>query len=325
MKKHKVYLPKLLLALGLISSTVFLIPTLITAFSDEPLWVTVGFFLFSLLGASLIIAFFNCRISYDENEFSARSFFGIKRSFTYEQVTAIKENTRDTYIYIGKRRVMIDEISIGGSEFVTFVKSKYRKLHNGKALPAIPKNKQDIFNGNVNDTAGFVAGYIIMGVFILAFAVFCVWHIYFSSNANTVEQQLTFKHYATDGDDVILYSSDSQLYKIRFTDNQFNKNSVKSICDGKTTVTAYSKKITPDDEDDYYSVKAIFVEDTCILSFEETERLHIQEYKPLVFVPLVMAAVWGTFVVLSIMTGRNPKKFSKRFVKLFFKDGYIKY
>ena len=325
MKKHKVYLPKLLLALGLVSSTVFLVPTLITAFSYEPLWVTVGFSLFSLLGASLIIAFINCRISYDENGFSAKNFFGIRKSFTYEQVTAIKENMRETYIYIGKRRVMIDEISIGGSEFVTFVKNKYRKLHKGQPLPKIPKNKHDIFNGNVNDTAGFVAGYIIMGVFILAFAVFCVWHVYFSSNANTVEQQLTFIHYAIDDNDVILYPTDGQLYKIRFTDNQFNKDAVKSVCDGKTPVTVYSKKVTPDDEDDYFSVKAIFVEDTCILSFEETERLHIQEYKPLVFVPLVMAAVWGPFVVLSIMTGRNPKKFSKRIVKLFFKDGYVKY
>ena len=38
-----------------------------------------------------------------------------------------------------------------------------------------------------------------------------------------------------------------------------------------------------------------------------------------------LCLVWGAFVVCSIIEGRNPRKFSKRFVRLFFKDGYIKY
>lgn len=61
----KVYLPKFLAILGAIASAIFLIPAIITAFSDEPLWVPILFLLLSSLGATLIIAFVNCRITYD--------------------------------------------------------------------------------------------------------------------------------------------------------------------------------------------------------------------------------------------------------------------
>ncbi|MBP3333641.1 MAG: hypothetical protein J6M35_06295, partial [Clostridia bacterium] len=87
-EKEKVYLPKFFVILGLITSTIFLIPTLITAFLDEPIWVPILFLAFSLLGASFIIAFVNCRVSYDEDGFVAKNFFGVKRKFTYDQVTA---------------------------------------------------------------------------------------------------------------------------------------------------------------------------------------------------------------------------------------------
>ena len=43
----KVYLPKFLAILGAIATAILFIPTVITAFSDEPLWVPILFLLFS--------------------------------------------------------------------------------------------------------------------------------------------------------------------------------------------------------------------------------------------------------------------------------------
>ena len=128
--------------------------------------------LFSLLGAGFIIAFINCRISYDEDGFVARNFFGAKRRFTYDQLTAIKENMREAYLYNGERKVLIDELSVGGRDFITYAKKRYRTIHNGQALPKIKKSKRDIFNGNVEDAAGFIFAYILMSVLILAIAIF---------------------------------------------------------------------------------------------------------------------------------------------------------
>ena len=108
---EEVHLPNFFLILGLICSVIFLIPTIITAFLAEPIWIPIIFFTLSLIGSCFIIAFANCRVYYDEDGFVAKNFFGIKRKFTYDQVTAIKENMHEDYIYIGKSKVMIDEIS----------------------------------------------------------------------------------------------------------------------------------------------------------------------------------------------------------------------
>ena len=134
-EKGKVHLPKFFMILGAISSIAFLIPVFITIFLAEPIWVPIVFLIVSLIGAIFIIAFFNCRISYDEKGFIYKNFFGIKRNFTYDQITAIKEGVEESYIYIGKNRVMVTGLSVGEVEFINFVKEKYKALHNGQNIP----------------------------------------------------------------------------------------------------------------------------------------------------------------------------------------------
>ncbi len=326
-EKGKVYLPKFFAVLGFIIVSVFLIPTLITAFSDEPVWVPILYFVFTLLGATLIIAFINSEISYDEDGFVAKNFFGMKRKFTYDQITAIKENMHGDYIYIGKRKVMIDEFSVGGIDFIAFVNKKYRKLHNGQNLPKIRKTKHDLFNGNIDDAAGFIAAYILIGVAAAAFLSFTVWYVYFtpSSVENTTKRQVTFSSCAVQEDELILKSNDNTTYIIQFIDEGLSVENFESICNGTTVVTTYSNVVKPEDTDDFYSVKAILYNDNYLLSFEETNRYHQQEYFPLVILAGALDLIWITYVVASIVVGRNPKKYNRKIIKLFFRDGYVKY
>ena len=325
-EKGKVHLPKFFAIFGAITSAILLVPAIITAFSDEDIWVPVLFLAFSLLGATLIIAFVNCRIAYDEDGFVAKTFFGIKRKVSYDQVTAIKENMHETYIYIGKRRVMVDEFSVGGKEFINLVKKKYRTLHSGQSLPKITKTKNDIFNGHVKDVTGFYVAYGLVSVLLVGAIVFLVCFIFIPKNVNnTVEQTVTFISCDVKEDEVILTSADDNIYKIQYAAEQININGIKSICNGKSKVTTYSKEVTPDDEEDFYLIKAIKYNDSYLLSFEEESQLYIQESWPIVALFLFMFLIWVAFIVASIVVGRNPQKFSKKVVKMFFKDGYINY
>ena len=86
-----------------------------------------------------------------------------------------------------------------------------------------------------------------------------------------------------------------------------------------------SSQITPDDEEDFYSIKAIKYNDRYLLSFEEENQLYRQESWPIVALFLFVLLIWVAFIVASIVVGRNPQKFSKKVVKMFFKDGYINY
>jgi hypothetical protein len=157
--------------------------------------------------------------------------------------------------------------------------------------------------------------------------IFIVVFTYFSpSNVNnTIEQSVSFISCKANQEEVVLTSADKYIYVIRFVDEKFNSRDIQVICDGETVVTAYSTEVTPDDADDYYSVKAIVHNGRYLLSFEETNRFHSQEYWPLIILALGMLLFWGAYVAGSIIVGRNPRRFNKRFVRFFFKDGYIKY
>ena len=45
----------------------------------------------------------------------------------------------------------------------------------------------------------------------------------------------------------------------------------------------------------------------------------------MILLPIAFAVIWGVLVVGSIIVGRDPKKYGKRIVRLFFKDGYVRY
>lgn len=326
-EEGNVCLPRSFAVLGAVASAVFLIPAFITAFSDQAdLWVPILFLLLASLGAVAVIAFVNCRISYDEDGFVSRNFFGIKRTVTYEQVTAIRENKNETFLYIGKRRILVDRIAVGGYEFIKLVKKKYRTLHGGQYLPRVTKVKGDIFKGNIHDPGSFLFVYILVAVVMIGVLIFTVCHTYFSPSTanNTEEHGVSFVSCESGDGELILTPAKGRLYKIRFIEEPFDAEKIRALCDGEQTVTVYCEEITPDDEEAYYSVKAILQDGVYLLTFEQTNQWHRDEYGLLVVFAAGLCLLWGLFVAASIVVGRNPKKFSKRVIRAFFKNEYVR-
>ena len=323
-KAGKVFLPRTFAVLGVIGTAVFLIPAVIATFSDEPLWLSIILLLFSLFCSSLIIAYINCRITYDDQGFVAKSFFGIKRAFTYDQITGIKENKHETFLYMGKRKVMVDAFGLGGKAFLSLAKKKYRTMHDGKNIPNALKG-WDIFNGNVESPVGFIVIYLLITVVLVAVLVptivfgFCLPH----TEDNTTAHSVCFEEgYISNGD--IVLQADGRLYKILFVDSHTPADAIWAICDGETVVTAYCTDANAAEEDGFFRVHAIVDNNTCVLSFEETERLHRENYTLGVVVIGGLLLVWIFFAVCTVMIGRNPQKFSKRVRRIFFKPGYLK-
>ena len=322
-KKGKVYLPKFFIIFGSICSVIFLIPTFICAFSDEPLWITIGFLLFSMLPASLIVAFINCRISYDEDGFTAKNFFGIKRHFTYDQITGIKENMHETYLYMGKHRIMIDEFAEGGWEFIVFAHWKHRKLHHNRLIPKI-QNSKDIFNGNIESPGEFIFGFILMGIVGISVLIFTICFTFLPNSPNTsTEHQVVFQSFHTENNQLILQTTDGQIYKIKSAD-KLQKESITFVCDGKTTVTVYAKQYNSEENGVYHSVQALTSNGEDILTFEETSRLKRQENYPIFILGLIILSPLLAVILGTIIVGRNPIKYSPKTIKMFFKPEYVK-
>ncbi len=325
-KKRIVHLSEFLLIIGIIGTLPFLILSVILLFSDELRVFSIVFFIFSLLGGSMIIGFINCRIYYDDDGFTHKNFFGIKRKYTYDRVTAIKENLHEKILYVGKRRVMIDEFAVGGREFITLVKKKYHTMHDRKSLPRIYKSKFDIFNGNINDSTGIIFAYIFVSVCLVGLVAFVLYLTLVPINilSEISEEQVNFISCEAMRDEVVLKSEDNQIYKIRFTDGTFDTQAVEAVCNGEKNVTVYSEYIHSKYEESFNSIMAIEYNGNYVLSFDDTKELHIQEYWVLNIIMGLILLSWIWFVVMSIMVGRNPKKFKKRFVNLFFKDEQVR-
>lgn len=124
----KVQLPKLYAIFGATAFVSCQIASLLSAYLGEPIWFCVLIFLLSAIGVAIMIAYINCRITYDEEGFVSKTFWGRKRAFTYEQVTAVKEDSHLKIIYLGEKRIMIDGFAIGGPEFIELVKKRCQTI-----------------------------------------------------------------------------------------------------------------------------------------------------------------------------------------------------
>ena len=324
-EKGKVCLPIALAIVGVICSAAFLIPTFICAFSDESKETAPVFLVLSMLCASLIVAYINCRIYYDEEGFTAKNFFGIKRRFSYDQITGIKGNMHETYLYMGKRRIMIDDFGVGGLDFIWFANKKYRKLHKKPIPEQITK---DIFNGNIRSPGEFLFVFISIGAICIALLIFTVY-ICLSSQPSTpndtVKQQVVFQSCQKNFGNWILTTTDDQRYQILNTDATFDSEQIKAICDGKTVLTAYSNSVSPRYGQFYYSIQALVHDGEYILTFEETHQFEKHGDLILIFFVLGINLIWGIFVTSAIIVGRNTTKFNPKIVEIFFKSGVIKY
>ena len=312
--------------LGLVCATLFLIPTLITAFSDESIWIPLIFFAFSSLGLFLFFIYLNCRITYDDNGFTVKNLFGVKKSYTYDEITNLREDMSEDVLFVGGRKISVERISVGGFEFIAFAKKKYKQLHSGQGIPKAKRSKLDLFNGNIRDAESFLLVYVILGILVIVCLIFALYFTFTTySPENTVKQEVLFSSFADEGDEIVLTSKDGEIYKIRFFDDAFDASAIEKICNGKTTMTVYVEEISPDDEEPYFFVYAIARHNNYLLSFDQTNAWNRKEYAPLIPITVVLLLLFASAIVGSVIVGRNPKKYKKWVVRLFFKDSHVKW
>ena len=145
------------------------------------------------LGGDIILGYFNCRVAYREEDFTVRNFWGVKRTYIYDQITGIQgtAKSRTIRLHVGGKVVKLEDFAVGREQFLSFAKKQYRKGHNGEAIPVLPP-KKDLFNGNVENPVDQIAGYVIVTLVLLAALVFFGWFLYRDrNNPEAVRKGLT--------------------------------------------------------------------------------------------------------------------------------------
>ena len=85
--------------------------------------------------------------------------------------------------------------------------------------------------------------------------------------------------------------------------------------------------IIVDDENDSYGQIVSMAEKggASFFTLDDVNRKYEEEGWKCFWLFLGLNILWFAFSLLSIYVGRNPNKFSRRFIRLFFKDGYVLY
>ncbi len=324
-KSGEVALPFFLFVIGLVVSAVLMIPAVILAVIDEEPALTCFFLGCSLIGILLMMAHLNCRIFYDGQGFTVKNLFGLKKSYTYDQITGISGGSKDQHLHIGKKRILLDEIAVGRAEFLAFARKRCRALWNGRAIPQLTKSRWDLFNGHIENPGEFLFIYGLLTLFFLGYMIVAfIFILKPMTPEDTVSKQVIFVSCESQVEELLLHDGSETVYKMRHAPEALPLEKLSAICDGKTVIDIYVKEITPDEGAPYLSVEAIYENGNGIWSFEDNNALNRKESVPLLWTIFGLNAIWLLFVVISIIVGRNPHKY-RRVIYLFFKPSYVRF
>ena len=318
--------PIFFLIVGALGAVGFLVPVFITVIKGEKSWVPIGFSAFSAIAVSIVIVYLNCRIVYDDEGFTVGNFFGIKKRYSYADVTGIEARQNEERIYIGDKVIAVDDCFHDVTQFIACVCQQYKKRHGGREVPNIRSTK-GIFKGNVDDEGVAVAGLVIMAALAVGMMIFAVKYTFFTNytEANTKSRQVIFESVSASGDDAVLISSEGETYEIDYIAGSEAFEEIKSMCDGRAVLTVCVRGRTSEENGKYYSVKAVFHDRECIIGFDDTNLLRREHSKPVMIVSSAIGVLLIAYIAGTIIVGRNPRKFGKKVVALFFKDGDVRY
>ncbi len=316
---------KLVLIVGIIGAAFFGFCAVAAFLSEGFGYVAVILAAFAIMSASLIVAYINQKISYNPDGFVVTGFFGKKQSYSYRDATAFLNDGKNLKLFVGKRKITLDESFVGRKEFINFVRKQYRKYNNGEALPQNQAGSRDIFKGNIADSGGMIFAYIMLIVLLVAAAIF-VLVIMKPFSADELEyKEIRFDYCAVEDKTLSLHiNGDDMPYEVPEYEKTMARfeEFISAYRDGEAFYVGY--EAYPDADEPYYCAATIEGSDgTVYLSLDESNEYQKKNKAQIMMLFGGFLLFWLVYVIASIYVGRNAEKFSLRFLSLFFKKSYI--
>lgn len=181
-EKNTVRMGVAFLIIGVICTVACTVPAIIMVLQKK---LSFAAFLFglSLLGASLVVAFFNCRLTYDEESFTYRNFFNKKTTIKYSEIIDA-EYDMDLIIMSDKKKISLQDHAVGQGEFLQIIKPyidpiiEQKKKIAGPA-PKVRKYRDSVYRPLdyiiVQSIFGAFSGAICLAALIIDFNWICVF------------------------------------------------------------------------------------------------------------------------------------------------------
>ncbi len=314
-----VCLPKFLFWLGIAAGIIFLVFAWISARQDGSVGLTVCFGLFALLGMSLLLGWKNCYISYDQRGMVRSNLLGIKRSFTYDQVTGLcinKRNPMESAVYVSGRKISFNMLSSNAADFMHMLYAGYKRTHGNMSIPKLSglKKEKGGFSAHVYNPGEYLAIFIMMLLFIVGLGTWITVDSLIPIDENDGESfVLSFSSYAIEDGDIDLFSPQmpEAFVILDYEEYLRRTNDLLEKCDGETSFSVCAERIEPDDSEAYYEVYALSSGEEIYRTFEDSTAYN-REFLPVAIgifgVLLLVVLAFSAFIY---MVGSNPRKFPK--------------
>ena len=322
-RQNMVYLPDRSLIAGILCAVVFtVVGVLPPIFSgDNKIWfISVCLLGFALMGVALVIAYFNCRITFRNHDFTYKNFFGVKKTIQYRDLTGILEGNHDIKLYAGDISIYINEEALNKERFLALAKKRYRESHNGKMIPKA--TKKDIFNNHVEDPQSFILVFVMLAVLFPLITIGVISFVGPESREDFSERFITVENYEISDGDLYIYDSRDIEYRVyNYDDLIDNSSELISKLSRGANAGLLIKPI--DSDEDRYAVSDIKVNGTSYLTFDKWHENQVQNFTFVTAMLVAFNLMIFFFIGGAIYVGRNPHKFSDRVLHLFFRPGTI--
>ena len=183
-EKNTVRMGVAFLIIGAICTVACTVPAIIMVLQKNLSFAALLFGL-SLLGASLVVAFFNCRLTYDEESFTYRNFFNKKTTIKYSEIIDA-EYEMDLIIMSDKKKISLQDHVVGQSEFLRIIKPYIDPIIEQKKkiagpVPKVRKYRDSVYRPLdyiiVQSMFGSFAATVCIGVMAVDFNWICVFFL----------------------------------------------------------------------------------------------------------------------------------------------------
>lgn len=266
---------------------------------------TLWFVFLPVLGTILVSAGCLPCIRWNAEGFTVRTAFGRTHECTWEDILGWSRPGGDVWLRTTKGVFLLDDMADGHLEFFREVS---RRCKNAELI----SEPWDVFNGHVQNPQtmlGLMVFFVLLGVGLAGFGLHEMQPL---TADNTQAVTLAFDRYEDDGDAVNLYSGDT-VYRIKNEPDRV----VRTL--NKTGLAPYYEARVQQGEK-YTFIYALTAQDgTVLLTLDEVNRNGAEVG---VFL-LVLCALLLGMVVMILLVGRHPERFSERWRDALFKPGTL--